>query len=67
MDSLTIYNNNISDDGAIYLADSLKGNPYIKILNLQMNFIKDKGAQSFVDAVENNDYIGIWRILLLDN
>ena len=48
---LTIYNNNIGDEGAIMLADALYNSEHIKVINLQMNFIRDLGASYFVDGV----------------
>jgi len=54
LESLTIYNNNVTDKGAIELAETMKGNSVIRIVNLQMNFIKDKGGYAFVEGVKND-------------
>ena len=67
LECLTIYNNNIGDDGALYIADSLDGNSHIRQINLQMNFIKDLGASYFVDAIKDEAYRNIQRIILSEN
>lgn len=67
LESLTIYNNNITDVGAIELANTMVGNTTLRILNLQMNFIKDKGGEAFIKGLEEHQYKDIWKIILLDN
>eukprot|EP00347_Sterkiella_histriomuscorum_P002126 403369370 len=67
LEQLTIYNNNITDIGAQEIARVMKGNPHIKILNLQMNYIKDTGGQSFFEGIQSKQYPQIWKIILLDN
>lgn len=67
LEYLTIYYNNVTDQGAIELANVIKGNHNIKELNLQMNYIKDKGANEFLDGFKDNKYGDIRRIILLDN
>ena len=59
LEQLTIYNNNIGDEGAIKLAEAFKGNKFIRAINLQMNFIRDMGASCFVDGVKANEYENI--------
>lgn len=51
LEYLTIYNNNIGDEGAIKLAEALYNSEHIRVINLQMNFIRDLGASYFVDGV----------------
>ncbi len=67
LEYLTIYYNNVTDLGAIELANVIKGNRHIKELNLQMNYIKDKGANEFLEGFKENKYGDIRRIILLDN
>lgn len=67
LESLTLYNNNVTDAGAIELAETMKGNSVIRIVNLQMNFIRDKGGHAFMDCIKNEECKEIWKIILLDN
>lgn len=67
LESLTLYNNNIGDEGAIMLADSFYGNEHIRVINLQMNFIRDLGASYFIDGVKDKAYKNIQKIVLVEN
>ena len=49
------------------LADALIDYPYLKVLNLSMNFIHDLGASFFVDCICDNLYPAIEKITLLNN
>jgi hypothetical protein len=60
--SLYLYNCNISDDGAIYIANIIRNNPKISILRLDNNKIGPKGAQIIAAALKNNSTISILEI-----
>jgi len=44
LEQLTIYNNIVTDVGALEIARRLNSDSKLRILNLQMNFIKDNGG-----------------------
>ena len=67
LEHLTLYNNNIGDEGAALLAVAFCGDDDIKVINLQMNFIKEKGASYFVDGVTENAFKNIQKIILSEN
>lgn len=67
LESLTLYNNNIGDEGAIKLADAFYDNEHIRVINLQMNFIRDLGACYFIDGVKEKLYKNIQKIILVEN
>ncbi|CDW77705.1 UNKNOWN [Stylonychia lemnae] len=67
LEHLTLYNNNLCDDGAMMLADAFQDHEYIKVINLQMNFIRDLGASYFVDGIRENSYKNIQKIILMEN
>lgn len=53
---LTIYNNNVTDDGAFALLEAMKINKSLQMVNLQMNFIKDRTGRIFIDGLKKNYY-----------
>ena len=52
--TLSLYNNNISDVGAMTLAEALRTNTTLTNLDLSFNIIHAKGAKALADALRTN-------------
>ena len=46
--------NNLLDEGAEYIADFIKTNKYVKVLDISQNGITDTGIDSIINAMESN-------------
>jgi hypothetical protein len=51
IEHLSLWDNLLDDDGAAYLADSLKYNRFIQSISFGRNRISNRGAESFVDIM----------------
>lgn len=47
--------NDLRDEGAEVIADFIKNNKYLKVLNITQNAITNEGMKKIVDAYQNND------------
>ena len=62
-----MYNNNISDQGAIAIAEGLKVNASMKILGLASNKIGDAGAIAIAKALEVNANLKLGNLFVDDS
>ena len=64
---LTIHNNNITNEGGLYLADAFLGKKLIKQINLSMNFIRDQAVSYFCDSFLENLYPNLQCLTVTQN